>query len=79
MIVEEFTRAFIAKNTLVRLWYKLPKSEVGEYIEVIGSDEPMMEHELLNSEYKNRTVIEITDIYYYKSPYVEAINLVISK
>jgi hypothetical protein len=79
MIVEEFTRAFIAKNTLVRLWYKLPISEGAGYNEVIGIDKPMMEHKLLNSEYKTRTVIEITDIYYDKSPYVEAINLVISK
>lgn len=79
MIVEDFVRAFVEHNTLIRLWYKVPKGEDGQHQEVIEWDKPMMEHELVKSEYNKRTVIGVTDILYLKSNYVEAVNLVIER
>jgi len=77
MKVIEFVETFIEPNTLVRLWYKLPKGEDGQHKEVIEGDKPMMEWEFIKSEYKDSTVIGVTDILYLKSPYIEAVNLVI--
>ena len=73
MIVKEFVNNFIEHNTLIRLWYNVK----GGHEEVITGDKPMMEHELVKSEYADRKVVGITDILYYKSHHVEAVNLII--
>ncbi|KKN79691.1 hypothetical protein LCGC14_0337130 [marine sediment metagenome] len=79
MEVAEFVKTFIERNTLVRLWYKKSKGMVGQHKEVIKGDKPMMSWELEKSKYKKRVVIGVTDILYLKSPYVEAVNLVIKR
>lgn len=75
MIVLEFVDEFVEKNTLIRLWYKSD----GGHEEVIKGDKPMMEHELVKSEYKWHQVLGVTDILYHKSDHIEAVNLVIKK
>lgn len=77
--VSDFVNNFIEPNTLIRLWYKLPKGSDGQHEEVIKGDKPMMEHELVKSKYKDHIVIGVTDILYFKSNYVEAVNLVIER
>lgn len=77
MDVEEFVINFIEPNTLVRLWYESSKGNDSQHQEVINGDKPMMEWELKKSLYRNQKVIGITDILYHKSPYAEAVNLVI--
>jgi hypothetical protein len=79
MILKEFIRNFIEPNTLIRLWYKLPKGTDGIHEEVMEGDNPKMEHELLKSEYKDYDVIGVTDILYVSSPYIEAVNIVLKK
>lgn len=79
MLVKEFVEKFVERNTIIRLWYKLPKGSGGVHEEVIEGDKPMMEHELVKSEYNDREVIGVTDILYGNSHYVEAVNLVIKK
>lgn len=75
MKVEEFIRTFIEPNTLIRVWFKIK----GGHEEIIKGDKPMMEHELIKTKYANKKVIGITDILYRKSPYIEAVNLVIER
>lgn len=73
MDVSGFVKWFVQPNTLIRLWYKVK----GGHEEVISGDKPMMEHELVKSEYAHREVVGVTDILYMKSNYSEAVNLVI--
>lgn len=73
--VEEFTERFIQHNSLVRLVYK----DKGGFQNVLPDDKVFMDHQLKKSEYANRAVIGIKDIFHIGSSYVEAINLVIAK
>ena len=75
MKIKEFIPKFVEHNTLIRLWYKIK----GGHEEVIKGDKPMMEHQLVNSEYANKKIIGVTDILYKNSHYVEAVNLVIGR
>jgi hypothetical protein len=79
MTVKDFVNSLVEPNTLIRLWYKVPKGEKGHHEEVIHGDKPMMEHQLVKGEYADKNVIGITDIFYRHSPYVEAVNLVIER
>ncbi len=79
MNLETFITNFVEKNTLIRLWYKLPEGSDNNYEEVINGDNPMMEWELKKSKYKDQIVIGVKDILCLKSNYIEAVNLIISK
>ncbi len=79
MNVSEFVEKFVEPNTLIRLWYKPTDGSDESYEEVIGDDSTLMEWELIKSEYRNRLMVGVTDILYLKSPYIEAINLVIER
>lgn len=74
MDLNEFIENFVCPNTLVRLQYN---TEGGH--EAVNGDNPEMEWKLKKSEYANRKVIGVTDILYYKSPYPEAVNIVIER
>ena len=74
MILKEFIEKFILPNTLCRLLYK----EKNGFIEV-EPDVHYMEHELINCKYSDREVIGIKDIYFYKSHYMEVVNIVIER
>ena len=75
MNVKDFIENFIEHNTLIRLWYKTGTG----HEEVITGDKPMMEHQLIKSNFAAREVVGVTDIYYHKSHYVEAVNLIKSE
>ncbi len=75
MKVKEFISKFVEYNTLIRLWYKTK----GGHTEVIKGDKPMMEHQLVNSDYADKEVVGVTDILYQHSHYAEAVNLVIER
>lgn len=75
MKLKKFIKKFVEPNTLIRLQYKI----VGGHEEVIGNDNPKMEHELIKSEFANKKVIGVTDILFIKSNYVEAVNIVIER
>ena len=77
MTLENFINEFIVHNTLIRLWYKDENSNF--YVEADGIDKPKMEHELVKTKFKNKEVIGITDILYERSPYIEAVNIVIER
>jgi len=79
MTVKEFIENCVCHNTLIRLWYKTLPGTKGQHVEVIEGDKPMMEHELIKSEYANRIIIGVTDILYLHSHYMEAVNLVIER
>lgn len=79
LTLSQFISIFVEHNTLIRLWYKAENGKDGQHVEVIEGDKPMMEHELTKSVYKNTNVIGVTDILYYKSPYLEAVNIVIER
>jgi len=73
--LKEFIEQFVEPNTLIRLWYKVK----GGHKEVVPNDKPEMEHQLAKGKYAERKVIGVTDILYLKSPYIEAVNIVIKK
>ena len=79
MKVRDFITELVDSNTLIRLWYKVPKGIKGVHEEVIEGDKPMMEHQLIKSEYKDMEVVGVTDIFYRHSSHVEAVNLVIKR
>jgi uncharacterized membrane protein YkgB len=72
MILKEFIQQFVEPNTLIRLQYKTKEGH-----EAVNGDKPEMEWQLEKGIYANRKVIGVTDILYYKSPYSEAVNIVI--
>jgi len=73
MQLKEFIEQFVAKNTLVRLWYK----ELGGH-SLIDSSKLYMEWELVESDFALNEVEYITDILV-PGPYVEAVNIVIKR
>lgn len=77
MLLKEFIEEFIEHNTLIRLW-NIPSNGKG-YEETIKGDKPMMEWEILKSDWKDKRVICITDILYEGSNYIESVNIVIEK
>ena len=72
MKLKKFIKKFVEPNTLIRLQYKI----VGGHREVLSN--PLMEHELLKSEFANRRVIGVTDIVIINSHYPEAVNITIN-
>lgn len=75
MKLKTFIERFVEPNTLIRLQYKIK----GGHEEVIEGDKPMMEHQLLKSEYADNEVVGVTDILYLGSHYLEAVNLTIER
>tara|TARA_R110000868_G_scaffold74337_5_gene214949 strand:- start:13152 stop:13412 length:261 start_codon:yes stop_codon:yes gene_type:complete len=85
MTLENFIKDLVCRNSLIRLWYPNP-SDDGHSIVVYDKDWDIvsMEWEALKGEgafkdYLQHTVVGVSDIYMNKSPYVEAINIVIKK
>lgn len=80
MILEDFVKQFICKNTIIRLWYPCHRGH--EMICEDLEDEICMEWQLLGgfcwqSKYLDCRVIGVTDIVVEDS-YPEAVNIVLN-
>lgn len=83
MTLEAFVKEFVAKNTLIRLWYEAGSGYDAVVWREEGHDELSMEWVLLKGEgiyakYLQNEVIGVTDILV-PGAHVEAINIVIKK
>jgi hypothetical protein len=73
MNLKDFIEEFIGHNTLIRLWYKHGPGHV-----MVNGDKPEMEWEVQKGKYANNQVKYIKDIVI-RSPYSEAVNIVIER
>jgi len=81
MKLKEFVEKFVEHNTLIRLLYK---NKGGHEVVLNDWDDVSMEHELLKGKgkfknYADHKVRGVTDVLVVKSPYSEAVNIVIEK
>lgn len=84
MILKDFIENFVAKNTLVRLWYECEKGEGCSHVPVIETEKDVvsMEWKILKQEgpfkyFLNNEVIGVTDILVMDTNYSEAVNIII--